>query len=148
MGDLLQQDYILLKSTFTALAADAMITWVDPITGRAQVNIDLFKLMPDWKAISVEFDVTTLTGTSVTFKGFTSNYEDTPLTSSSVAAKKGDGSTAMDSASITATGKYMASMSREGASSAVSNIGAVLGFNADVSTVTVLTGTAKVLITR
>lgn len=151
VSEINKQDYLLYKASGAALTADAMLTFYGPgIKKNGSVNIPLYQQMPDWKHISIEVVSTTVTGAGtagLNIVGKTSNDPTTALTSSSVAAKDGDGSTAFASGNITATGRVMATMVREEAAAA-SNIGAVLGFLFDKTTLTNWTGDVLVCVTR
>jgi len=145
-------DYMLYRAAFTK-TADGMLSFTgSSIDANGSPNIPLFKDMPDWKHIIMELNITDIDPavltTGVAFKAVTGVDPTADLTTSSTAAVKGDGSTAFASANITAAGKALISMSREGASSAVSNIASVLGVWADLTSATNVVGEAIILVTR
>lgn len=145
-----EQDFLVFKSTLTDQSTDQMCVFYGPGCGKnGSVNIPLFQQMPDWKRIIVEVNSTTVTGgsTPCAFTGVTSCDSSASLTSSSVAAKDGDGSTAFASGTITAAGRTIFSMVREEATTCT-NIGAVLGFLFDKTTLTTYTGEIIVYVTR
>lgn len=141
-------DYLVYKGSISGAGANGMVQFTGQGISEKKPNIPLFAEMPDWKRIVIQIDVKTLTGTNVTFKGKTAVDINKDLTSDSVAAKKGDGSTDFNSATITATGTYIIAMNREGASSASSNIGSVLGLLYELTSVSNLTADVFVLVTR
>jgi hypothetical protein len=129
-----------VQLVFTGLSADGMLS-----DGAGTINIPLDDI--NWQRIVVHGSVDVLTGTSVTFKAVTGNNPTAVLATTSVAAVKGDGSTAFVSASLTATGSFsFATTKRSSDGATASNIGQQLGFWADVTSVTVLTGTLTVYI--
>lgn len=145
-------DYLLYKASDTDISADKMLVFKGPGNGKnGKVNIPLFEQMPDWKRITVEFIIkdALVTGiaTGINFTGKTSNDYETALSSSSVDAKDGDGSTAFASGNLTTTGRTMISMVREEAAN-VCNIGAVLGFLADITSGTMYDYDVLVVVTR
>lgn len=124
-----------------------LVTFKGPGINAGSSEIPLYSKLPDWKHIIVENTVESLTGTSTQLAGVTS-VKTKNLTTSSTAAKKGDGSTAFAGAANEAAATEIISMSRDGASSAVSNIGSILGFKVVNTSVTALAGTVSVLVTR
>ena len=129
-----------VKLVFTNIAADGMLSTADGIS-----DIDLSDI--NWQRIVVHGTVDAITGTSVTFKAVTGNDPSVPLATTSVAATKGDGTTAFASASLTGTGTFsFATTKRSSDGSAASNIGSKIGFWADVTTVTDLDGSITVYI--
>lgn len=130
----------LITMTFTSLSADTLLTTSDLLAYQDISNVD-------WERIIFEANVTTLTGTQVIFKGLTTNDPTNAGATTDAAATQGDGTTAVVSATITAVGRYVKGISRRASDgSACSNVGKYLGFWADVTSVTVLTGTLNIFV--
>ena len=129
----------MILLSFTGITSDQMLT--DESGNKAFPLGDV-----DWSRIVIETNVTTLTGTSVTFKVVTTN--DAPsIATTSVAAVMGNGSTAFASASVTGTGRKMFATGKAAADgSAASNIGGYIGVWADVDTISALAGTINIYI--
>jgi len=124
-----------------------LVKFTGPGIVAGSTEIPLYSQLPDWKHIIVENSVSSITGTKTQLASVTS-VKTKGLTTSSTAGKKGDGSTNFAGAENTAAATEIVSMSREGASSAVSNVGSILGFKVVNTSVTALAGSVSVLVTR
>lgn len=147
---------IIYTSSFTGAVDNEMLSFTGPEIERGSVDIPIYKACPNWKKIIAQFKLTDATyplagQTSATngviFTGVTSAFFDEALTASSTAAVKQDGSTAFTSGNITtdpATGAVVITWDRDDDSA--SNIAAVLGFFTNVTSMSTVTGSAKVII--
>lgn len=139
------QEYNFYKAKFQNLTETKLLEFEGTGINGLSENIPIFSAIPNWQRIVVEFDITAITG-KVTFKGKTSVSNNTNLSSSSVGATKQDGTNEFNSAEISAVGKYIVAIARNGSSNTVSNIGALLGFNAELTSANI-TGEVTILIT-
>lgn len=138
------KDFLYYTGTYDA---EGLIKFEGPGLSRPSCEIPLFSQMPDWKHITFQNNLVSITGTKSKVACLTS-VKTGAMTTSDVAAKKGDGSTAFAGAENTAAATEIISMSREGASSATSNIGSQIAFNVVNTSVTAIAGTIHVYITK
>ena len=124
----------VIQLDFTGVTSDQLLT---DSSGNSLFDISDV----DWQRIVMEHNVTSLTGTAVTFKVLTTNNKNGASTSA-VAATQADGSTAFKSASVSGAGVgAVATGKTKGDGSAASNIGKYLMVLADVDTISALVGT-------
>lgn len=130
--------------SFTGITSDQLLAI---FTDKGQANSGLVDISDvDWERIVIDLDVTTLTGTSVTFKLKTANTRGgTAIAATTQDAKNGAG-TAIDSGSLTAAGRVMFAVARYDADNAASNIGALIGLYADVTSITALVGNVSIYV--
>ena len=124
-----------------------LVKFTGPGVKYASANIPLYSQMPDWKHIVVENNVTEFKGEKVQFVGVTS-VGTKGLTTNSIGAKKGDGTTLFAGAGNTAVGTEIVSMVRDGASSATTNIGSLFGIKLEKTGITSLAGNINILVTK
>lgn len=123
----------VIKISFAGITSDQLLT---DAAGNNKWDISDV----NWDRIVVEYNVTTLTGTSVTFKMLTTNDPNGGATTDTQ-ADKADGSTDMASATLTGTGRGMFATGKMAADgSAASNIGKYIEILADVTSLTALVG--------
>ncbi len=133
---------------YTGTYSDAgLVLFTGPGLTRPSAEIPLYSQMPDWKHITFQNTVSSLTGTKTQVACLTS-VKTGSMTTSDTAAKKGDGSNAFAGAENTAAATEIVAMSREGASSATSNIGSQIAFKVVNTSVTAVAGNIQVLITK
>lgn len=123
-------------TTAANAAADAVLAKTDG-TGNM---CDVSDMIVD--RVVLEDNVTAITGTNVIFKAITTSDPSDSGATTDVALKGSDGSTALVSATITATGRHATASgtSNLGASGVVTNLGTKVGVWADVTSLTVLDG--------
>lgn len=142
---------MLYSGSFSAVSADQMLEFSNKGDGNIN-SINLAKDMPNWKHITVEVDITAVTGAgtaTLNIQGKTSNNVNEILASTNVSAVKANGSTAFESGNVGTVSKTMFTTSRSAADgSTASNIGALLGFLLNVTTVTSISGNVRVLVTE
>lgn len=124
------------KYTITDLAADAILTQAD-----GSAYCDISDMIPE--RVVVEHNITTLTGTNVIFKVLSTSDPNNAGATTDAPLLGSDGSTALVSATITATGRGSkgTSVPEAGSSGVGMNLGTKIGVWADTSSITDLDGT-------
>lgn len=130
----------VIKLSFENVTSDRTLS-----DGNGKVYFDLSDV--NWQRLVVEVNIRALSGTSVVFKGITTNDQNNAGATTDVAALMGDATTAFASTSITGTGRTAFSTTKAAADgSAASNIGKYIGFWADVSSISDLDGELYLLV--
>lgn len=136
------KNWRVLSYTINAVNADTVLT--ETSSNRQMVPITDIH---DWSMCVVEYNITTLTGTSGILKVITTNDQSYNGAAADTACVKGDGSTAFQSGTINATGRgRFTSTRRAVAGATASDLGANFGLVLDVTSAT-FTGTVNVYFT-
>lgn len=125
----------VIRIDFTGITSDQMLS---------QNNVSMFDIsdVANPRRIVLEHNVTSLTGTSVTFKTVTSSDPNNSGATTDAALVGADGSTNLASASVTGTGRGSKAISIINTADAAdtSNLSKYIGVWADVTSISALAG--------